>query len=231
MNIRPARLSVPRSLAPEGGWFPQRIRWFPFAMNKLLSRALAGWFLAGVWAVPALAETRIAAVDMGKLFDGYYKTQRANAALEQVKADLEQGHTKMVDELKKLQDEYETALAGANDPAASTEERGKRKKIADDKLKEVKRSEDSLNEYRRTATSTFTDQKRRALEKVVEEIRAVVEAKAKTGGYGLVFDVSAVGANGMPMILYHAPGENDLTQAVLEQLNAAAPAEPAKPAK
>jgi outer membrane protein len=187
--------------------------------------------LAAMFGTPAGAETRIATVDMAKLFDGYYRTQQANTALQKVMNDLEQDHNKMVEELKKLQQEYEGALAGANDQAVSAEERGKRKQLAEDKLKQVRRSEGNLDDYRRTAQSTLTEQKRRAMEKVVEDIRVVVEAKAKAGGYTLVLDVSAVGGNGLPVVLYHGASDSDLTQAVLSDLNAAAPHEAAKPPK
>ncbi len=64
---------------------------------------------------------------------------------------------------------------------------------------------------------------------VLGEITDTVNAKAKAGGYSLVLDTAAETINGTRVFLY-SNGENDLTTAVLEQLNAAAPPEILKPA-
>ena len=71
---------------------------------------------------------------------------------------------------------------------------------------------------------------------IVEEIRAAVNSKAKAAGYALVIDTGAESGNGnagagtpgTPVFLY-ANNENDITAAVLSQLNAGAPAETPKP--
>jgi len=177
---------------------------------------------------PAWAQTRIATVDMRKLFDDYYKTKAARAVLDAQKADMEKEHANMVEDWKKQKDDYQTTLASASDQAVSTDEREKRKKLAEDKLKQVKKSEEGLVDYERSAQSTYQDQISRVHDKVIEEIRSVLEAKARSAGYALVLDVAAVGANGIPIVLYHNNTDSDLTQAILEQLNATAPPEAAK---
>ena len=53
-----------------------------------------------------------------------------------------------------------------------------------------------------TAQSTYEDQISRVHDKVIEEIRSVLDAKARSAGYTLVLDVAAVGANGIPIILF-----------------------------
>jgi outer membrane protein len=159
--------------------------------------------LAALLGSPALAQTRIATVDMRKLFDEYYITKKARAALDDLKADKEKEHANMVEDWKKLKQDYQTTLASANDQAVSADERDKRKKLAEDKLKQLKKSEDNLVEYERSAQSTYQDQIARVHDKVIDEIRSVLEAKAKAGSYNLVLDVAAMGANGIPVILYH----------------------------
>jgi len=189
---------------------------------------IPGLLLAALLGSPAWAQTRIATVDMRKLFDDYYKTVQAKAALEERKADMEKEHAKMVEDWKKQKDDYQITLASASDQAVSTDERERRKKLAEDKLKQVKKSEDALVNYEREAQSTYGDQINRVHEKVIGEIRSVLDAKARASGYTLVLDVAAIGANGIPIVLYHSNTDNDLTQTTLEQLNAAAPREPAK---
>ena len=67
-------------------------------------------------------------------------------------------------------------------------------------------------------------------ENILTEIRNTVNAKAKAGGYALVMDTAAESVNNTPVILF-TNGENDLTDAVLSQLNAGAPLETPKPAE
>ncbi len=177
---------------------------------------------------PAWAQTRIATVDMGKLIGGYYISKEARAQLDERKADMEKEHANMIEDWKKLRADYQTTLADANDQAVSADERERRRKLADNKLKQLKKSEDNLVEYERTAQSTYRDQVNRVQDKVIDEIRSVLEAKARSAGYTLVLDVAAIGANGIPVILYHSNNDSDLTQAILDQLNAAAPLQAAK---
>jgi len=57
---------------------------------------------------------------------------------------------------------------------------------------------------------------------ILRDIRDLVEAKARAGGYTLVIDVTAKSAVGTPVVLY-TNGQNDMTQEVLSQLNSTAP--------
>jgi Skp family chaperone for outer membrane proteins len=177
---------------------------------------------------PARAQTRIGTVDMRKLFYDYYRTIEAQKALDAHAADLEKEHTKMAEDWKKLKQDYQNTLASANDQAISADERDNRKKLAEDKLKQLKKAEDNLADYERQANTTYTEQKNRIHDKVIDEIRAVLEAKARAGGYTLVLDVAALGSTGIPIVIYHNDKDNDLTQAILDELNAAAPREAPK---
>ncbi|MGO8675056.1 MAG: OmpH family outer membrane protein [Limisphaerales bacterium] len=196
-------------------------------MSTILGGVVPGLLLVALMGSPAWAQTRIATVDMTRLFDGYYKTKQARAALDERKAGIEKEHANMLEDLQKLKEQCRTTLAGANDQAVSPGERETRRKLSEDKLKELKKSEDNLLEYERSAQSIYNDQKSRVMEKVFEEIRSVLQAKARSDGYALVLDVAAIGPNGTPVVLYHNDKENDLTQAILDQLNAAAPSEAA----
>jgi Skp family chaperone for outer membrane proteins len=57
---------------------------------------------------------------------------------------------------------------------------------------------------------------------ILKEINAAVAAKAKAAGCTLVIDIAAETINQTPMVIY-STGENDLTDAVLAQLNVGAP--------
>ncbi len=128
----------------------------------------------------------------------------------------------MIEDHKKLKEEYQNLQDNINDSGASVEERDKRKKAAQDKFKQMRDMEETIIQYERTMNQNLNEQKARTSQNILKEIRAVVTAKAKTAGFTLVIDVSGESAAGAPMVLY-TNNENDMTDAVLTQLNATAP--------
>ncbi len=186
--------------------------------------------LLAVLSVPALAQTgKIGTVDMRKLFDGYWKTKQAEAALNDRKAELDKEDHGFIDDLKKSKDEYQKLLDGANDQAISADERDKRKQAAADKYGQITDSETTITQFERQAQATLAEQSQRMRANILNEIKTAVAAKTKAAGYAMVFDIASETVNQTPIILYSS-GENDLTAAVLAQLNAGAPIDLAKPA-
>ena len=133
------------------------------------------------------------------------------------------------DEKKKLLEQYQKLNAEANDQAVSTEERDRRRKATEAKLKELKESDESIKQFTARSDTDLKEQFKRMRNNVLGEINETVNAKAKAGGYNLVLDTAAESINGTRVFLY-ASVENDLTKIVLDQLNAAAPADLLKPA-
>ncbi len=174
-----------------------------------------------------MAQNRIATVDLRKVFDGYWKKKQAEAALKERQTDMEKEDRNMVDDYKKVKDDYQQLLSSANDQAVSTEERDKRKSAAEEKLKRMKEMEDTIAQYERQARTTIGEQSQRMRSNILSEIRNVVNSKAKAAGYFLVIDTAAESINSTPVFLY-ASTENDITDAVLQQLNSTAPADALK---
>jgi outer membrane protein len=198
-------------------------------MKSLLCKLLPGLLLVCLMSGPALAQGRIATVDLRKLFDGYWKTKQADAVLKDQAADVEKELKTMLEDLKKAKEEYQTLLTDANNTTFSLDEREKRKKSAEDKFKQIKESEDTISQYDRRSRTTLDEQAKRMRASLVEDIRTIVKGKATAAGYALVIDTAAEGANATPIGLY-ASSENDISDAVIAQLNAGAPpAETSKP--
>jgi len=199
-------------------------------MKNWLRKLIPAVLLLVVLNGTAWAQTRVATVDLRKLFDGYWKTKQADAALKDRAAELDKEFKDLRDDHSKLKVEYQKTLADANDPAVSTEERDKRKKAAETKLTEIKDKEEDLGRFERQARTTLDEQRRRMRDNVLGEIRTAINSKATKGGYSLVVDTAAETPNATPVFVYSS-NENDLTQAVLEQINAGAPVETRKPAE
>ncbi len=193
-----------------------------YVLNHFVLTLLAAGLLGG----SALAQTRIGTVDLKKVFDNYGKTKQASQVLEERKRDIEKEDNNMKEDLKRNAKEYEDMLAGLNDQAVSPEERDRRKKAAEDKLKSLREQQNTLEQYERQAAITLREQSARLRNNILNEIKNVLNAKAKAAGYTLVIDTAAETVNNTPVILY-STDENDLTDAVLSQINAAQTAGPA----
>ena len=219
--------SVSLSEQPRAGVSGRLARDLIILMKYLLHRIAPGFLLAALLTSSACAQGRIATVDLRKVFDNYWKTKQADTALKERAAEMEKEHTNMLNDWKKAKDDYQNLLASASDQAVSSDERERRKKSAEDKLKYIKETEDTITQYERQARNTLEEQKSRMRDNILNEIRNVLNAKGKSGGFSLVIDVAAQSKDQTPIVLY-TNNENDLTDSVLTQLNANAPADNAK---
>lgn len=165
----------------------------------------------------ASAQSKIASVDMKKLFNGYYKTKMAQTAIDKEKVDLRKELKDMADGLEKAKLDYKQLLSQANDQAVTSDERDKRKASAMEKAKDVNGRQVAFEQYQRQAETQLNDKSQRIVGNLVVEIQKVVADKAKAGGYTLVVNSAANDA-----LLYTAP-ESDITAAVITQLNVGAP--------
>lgn len=168
--------------------------------------------------VMAQAQGKIATVDMKKIFDRYWKKKAAEDQLKSLQADVEKEEKNMKDEFAQVKDEYNALNNSSIDSNLSPEERDKRKKAADDKMKRMRDLDDAFKQYDATAKTRLVDQGQRLKSQIIDEIRNSATAKAKAQGFALVLDTAAVSGDGIPIILY-SNGENDMTEAVLADLN------------
>ena len=177
----------------------------------------------------ALAQTKVATVDLQKLFDNYWKTRQANAAIQDQLAQQAKDEAGWKDDLKKATDKYQQDLAQANDPAISADERDRRKQAAADELKQLQQRQSAIDLTARTAQARMADQSQHMSEKIRADIMADIAAAAKAGGYTIVLNTAAEGINigagriTVPSAVIYNVSEIDLTDKVLKQLNAGAP--------
>lgn len=176
-------------------------------------------------AMSASAQGKIAVVDLRKVFDEYYKTKAADAQLKDEAAGLAKESKTYMEQYQKASEDYKKLLDEANSQAVSQDEREKRKKSAEGKLVEIKELETTIRQFENTARTTLEEKKRQMREKILTAIRDIINAKAKAAGYAMVIDTAAETVNQTPVIMYNN-GDNDITAAVLQELNAAAPVVP-----
>jgi outer membrane protein len=170
----------------------------------------------------AHAETKIATVDLRKVFDGYYKTKQADEILKKEAEDVQKDRKNLIEQYKGMEADWKKLIDRANDQAISSDEREKAKGQAEKKLLELRETEQAVNDYDRVAQQKLFEKKKLKWDAIVSEIRQVVNIKSKSAGYSLVIDVSGDTMNNTPMVLY-TDGQNDVTDMILKELNATAP--------
>lgn len=180
-------------------------------------------------AIPAHAETKVGIISLKKVFDGFWKTKQADVQLKDRAAEFDKQRKDLIEGYQKANEEYKKLLDSAGDQAVSTEERDKRKKSAETKLREIQEIETQVNQFDRTARATLNEQQRRMRDSILREIQEVIATKAKTAAFSIVLDTAAESVNNTPILVY-TNGENDITDDVLRQLNISAPADFLKPA-
>lgn len=180
--------------------------------------------LLAAMAFSATAQTKVATVDMKKIFNNYWKTKQATASLDSRKTELRKEMKDMADSLDKAQTEYKQMLGQANDQAISADERDKRQQAAVAKAKEINASKTSLEQFQRQAEAQLADESQRMSGNLVVDIQKAVADKAKAGGYTIVLNAANTEA-----FIYVSP-DADITDSVLAQLNAGAPIDLTKPA-
>jgi outer membrane protein len=192
-------------------------------MKRFLQTTLCAALLSGALAASAQNAAKIGTIDLRKVFDNYYKTKQADANLKDEASDMEKQRKEMIDKLKEGEDDYKKILDKANDQAVAADEREKSKSAAEKKLLELREQEQMVQQFNRQAAEKLSSKQKRMREKILGEIREVINAKSKAAGYTLVVDTAADSVNSTPVFIYSAPDAPSLTESVLNELNASAP--------
>jgi outer membrane protein len=182
-------------------------------MKYLLRKTVPALILMALLTGTTFGQTRIGTIDLKKTFETYWKRKEALATLKEEQTELEKDLKNMVEEAKKAREAYQKLLSDASDSAVSSDEREKRKKLAEDKFKQVREREEDAARFQRDAGARLEERQKRYTDTLVNEIRSVISVVAKAHGFAQVFDVSS------PVVLY-TTGENDISDEVIKQLNA-----------
>jgi Skp family chaperone for outer membrane proteins len=192
-------------------------------MKKLIRSSLLVLAFFSTVSGASAADFKIATIDLRKVFDNYYKTVQANIASSNSLMEVRKQLNDMYAARNKRAGEYQTAVGNANDMAISAEERTKYKKSADDIALDLQIQEETITNFVYRTETKRRDDMVQHVHDLTTEILDVMKAMAKKQGYTLVLDRTAETVTGNPLVLYTS-GENDLTEAVIKELNATAPA-------
>ncbi|MDT8391916.1 MAG: OmpH family outer membrane protein [Lentisphaeria bacterium] len=184
---------------------------------KSLYLSLISGLLFGAAASNA-ADTATAYINMDKVFSGFYKTKQAEESLKKQEDIYKERAKGEVAELEALKEKYDQLMKESQSVALNEESKQKKLTEAQDIKTRLIEKDQELKQY-------FNEKKRemqrdylKSRDSVVKEIMAQVNAYADTKGYELVYDVSGMTQNMLPVILKY-PKERDITEIILQELN------------
>ena len=198
-------------------------------MNRT-ALTIAAALTASLLSTTALAQGKVGVINLTKVFDEFWRTKQADAQIKDRLAEFEKMGQSMYDDYKKANEEFGKQIEAANDPSLSKEEADKRRKDLDKKRKDIMEMESNIKQFQSNSQRALMEQRGRVRESILRDVRGVLEEKAKTGGYATVLDVSALSANGTPVVIFTtlAGGESDLSELVAKTLGATAPPDSTK---
>lgn len=184
-------------------------------------RNIAGILIMNLLFAAGLSQAQnqdIRFVDMDRLFNQFYKTELAQAQLQEQAAQATQERDELVSEYEALQEGFEAAREEAQNQALSEEVRNTKRNEAEEKLLELREFENRIRKFDESRKSDLDAQSKRMRVRIVEEIREEMDDFARNLGLAAIIDVSGQTLNGIPVILYYDPGL-DITVRVLELIN------------
>src|SRR5437879_12146467 len=119
--------------------------------NPMLRKIFLALLAASLLTATAQAETKIAVIDLKRVFDNYWKKKQAQALVDDQKVDFDKKFKGMLDDYQKANEEYKKLIDSSTDQAVSTEERDKRKSAAEKKLLEIKEIEQTTDLFRKNS--------------------------------------------------------------------------------
>lgn len=195
-------------------------------MNKFISGAvLFGMhsFLLNV----SFAQLNIMTVDVGTLYDGYYKTKESADKL-QTRMDTAKAQMDEMMAAGEVEVEaYQTMIEQAQNPALSDSARSEAERDANTQMEKIRTMQQEVNMFRQSTNNQLTQQQSTQRQFMLEEIKTVILEVSQQRDVDLVLDTSTGVIAGLPPVLYANP-DWDHTDDVLEVLNADAPLETAE---
>jgi outer membrane protein len=166
---------------------------------------------------------KIGTIDMNRAFKEYNKTKDAEKKINDAKDAAKKEYDDRADTYKKALDEINKLNQQLEAPALSADAKTQKAKERDEKIASIKNLEREINDFRQTREKQLQEQAVRMRDGIVQEITAVVMTKVKTANMDLVFDISGVSLNGVPIVMFARP-DMDFTNDVVSQLNSKAAA-------
>lgn len=191
-------------------------------IRRILTIAFAASF--ATMAAAQDGKLSIATVDMQELFKQYYKTNEAQKQINIEKARIQKDNNERLAKLRELQESIDKLKKQLEDPALNDSKKQSLYKDFQSQNQEGVALDRERREFLERRNRALQEKMLQRMKGILEEIRKLVEEKAKTENYDYVFDKSGLSTTQVPFLLY-TKDATDITAGLLKSLNKDAPAD------
>ncbi len=174
-------------------------------------------------ATTATADIKIASVDVNLVYTKYHKRfkteDQLKAAMEEIRTEVQ----KKQEELQKIREEAE-AIKAKFDPSRPERETAALSKQLEEKVTQYQAKENELKIYAQNRDKAFQELYRRDISALFSAVQKCIEEEAAKQNYDLVIDSSAMNAAPRTKIFPHINKAYDITEQMVQKINADAPA-------
>jgi outer membrane protein len=170
---------------------------------------------------------KIATVDMQQLFKEYHRTNEAQKEINVERARIQKDNNDRLAHIRELDTELQSMRKQLEDPSISESKKQSTFNEWNVKQQEGIALDRERREFLQRRNQSLNEKMVQRMKGILDEIRKLVEEKAKTEDYDYVFDKSGLSTSQVPFFLY-TPQTEDITSGLLAELNANSPPEAGK---
>ena len=174
-------------------------------------------------AVAGDSKLNIATVDMQELFKQYYRTNEAQKQINVERARIQKENNERLARIRELEEKLGKLRKELEDPAINDSKKQALFKDWQAQQQEGIALDRERREFLQRRNQALNEKMVQRMKGILEEIRKLVEEKAKTDNFDYVFDKSGLSTSQVPFLLY-TKDATDITTGLLKTLNKDAPA-------
>jgi Skp family chaperone for outer membrane proteins len=191
-------------------------------IRRFIAVASAALFVGSVAAQDA--KLKIATVDMQQLFKEYYKTNEAQQQINVERARIQKDNNEKLTAIRQIETDMGALKTQTEDPSLSDQKKAQAYKDHQAKYQEGIQLDKERREYLSRKNQALNEKMVQRMRGILEEIRKLVEERAKSENFDYVFDKSGMSTSQVPFLLY-TKDATDITATLLKDLNKDAPAD------
>jgi len=189
-------------------------------ISRFFAMSLAAVFL-GTGAAKA-QKLNIATVDMQGLFKEYYRTNEAQQQINIERARIQKDNNERLARIREIENELQSLKKQLEDPAISDKKKQELFKQWQMKQQDGIALDRERREFLQRRNRALNETMVQRMRGILEEIRKLVEERAKADDYDYVFHKSGLSTSQVPFLLY-TKDATDITADLLKELNKDAP--------
>jgi outer membrane protein len=191
-------------------------------IRRILAVAFAASF--ATMTVAQDGKLNIATVDMQELFKQYYRTNEAQKQINVERARIQKDNNERLARIRELEENLGKLRKQLEDPSLNDSKKQTLFKEWQMQQQEGIALDRERREFLQRRNQALNEKMVQRMKGILEEIRKLVEEKAKLDNFDYVFDKSGLSTSQVPFLLY-TKDATDITAGLLKDLNKDAPAE------